>query len=110
MEVDGELDEVAEALQKRPLRTPVPELHHPVTDDGVPLQLTRFHGGDRGPVILAPGFGVSTLSFTTLGTATSPLLTFSVTFDPSLTIFPSAGSELMTVPAGWSDETSLLPA
>ena len=65
MEVDGELDEVAEALQKRPLRTPVPELHHPVTDDGVPLLLTRFHGGDRGPVILAPGFGVSTLSFTT---------------------------------------------
>lgn len=34
------------------------------TADGVELRLTRFHAGDRGPVILSPGYGTSSLAFT----------------------------------------------
>jgi cholesterol oxidase len=45
------------------LRSGSPDVHEVTTDDGVALRLMRYHGGDRGPVILAPGFGVSTLSF-----------------------------------------------
>ncbi len=48
---------------KRPLRLPAPEVIEPVTDDGVRLRLTRYRGGDRGPVIVAPGFGTSARAF-----------------------------------------------
>ena len=41
-----------------------PEVHFFKTDDGVELKLTRFKGGAKGPVILAPGFGTSTLAYT----------------------------------------------
>ncbi|HSK39205.1 MAG TPA: hypothetical protein VK943_05515, partial [Arenibaculum sp.] len=34
------------------------------TADGVELRLTRFNGGARGPVLLTPGFGTSTLAYT----------------------------------------------
>lgn len=34
-----------------------------ITDDDVELRLTRHRGGSRGPVVLAPGFGTSTLAF-----------------------------------------------
>ncbi len=33
------------------------------TDDGAEILLTRYDGGENGPVILAPGFGTSTLLF-----------------------------------------------
>ena len=49
---------------RRPLVPPPSEVHGVMTSDNVELRLTRMRGGDRGPVILAPGFGVSTLSFT----------------------------------------------
>ena len=51
--------------QQRVLRTPTPEVHDVRTNDGVHVRLTRYNGGSKGPVILAPGFGVSTLSFST---------------------------------------------
>lgn len=38
--------------------------HRVVTDDGADIVLTRFQGGTKGPVILAPGFGTSTYAFT----------------------------------------------
>jgi cholesterol oxidase len=41
----------------RPLRAPVPETHSVKTADGVSLKLTRYAGGRKGPVVLAPGFG-----------------------------------------------------
>jgi cholesterol oxidase len=41
----------------RPLRAPVPETHGVQTPDGVRLRLTRYAGGRKGPVVLAPGFG-----------------------------------------------------
>lgn len=42
---------------RRPLRAPAPTLHEFSTLDGVRLRLTRYQGGTKGPVILAPGFG-----------------------------------------------------
>ncbi len=51
--------------KKRPLRTNAPEIYYPVTSDKVTLRLTRYCGGKKGPVVLSPGFGVSTASFST---------------------------------------------
>ena len=48
----------------RPLTCGVPEVRHFPTRDGVTLKLTRFQGGRKGPVILTPGFGTSSLAFT----------------------------------------------
>ena len=48
---------------KRPLRMAAPELHLFQTEDGVTLKLTRYRGGGKGPVILSPGFGTSSLAF-----------------------------------------------
>lgn len=53
------------ARQARPLKLPHPEVHYFNTEDNVELELTRFQAGSKGPVILAPGFGTSTLAFTT---------------------------------------------
>lgn len=50
--------------QKRPLRMSEPEIHFFNTSDGVRLKLTRYQGGEKGPVILSPGFGTSGLAFT----------------------------------------------
>jgi cholesterol oxidase len=50
--------------QKRPLRLSEPEVHFFNTSDGVRLKLTRYQGGEKGPVILSPGFGTSGLAFT----------------------------------------------
>ena len=63
----SELSSFEDRMQVRARRPLVPapsEIHHVETSDGIKIRLTRMSGGDRGPVILAPGFGVSTLSFT----------------------------------------------
>jgi cholesterol oxidase len=39
-----------------------PEVFPVTTPDGTELRLTRHHGGNRGPVVLAPGYGTSTLA------------------------------------------------
>ena len=51
------LDPDATPRRRRPLRTDAPEVHPFRTRDGVRLLLTRYRGGTKGPVILAPGFG-----------------------------------------------------
>lgn len=56
-------DELREPRKHRALRAPTPEVFVPVADDGVKLQLTRYEGGGRGPVVLAPGFGVTASSY-----------------------------------------------
>lgn len=56
--------EAAEARVRRPLRCGEGVVHSFVTDDGVRLQLTRFEGGTKGPVMLTPGFGTSSLAYT----------------------------------------------
>ncbi len=49
---------------RRPLRCGEPDIHEFDTADGVRLRLSRFRGGAKGPVILAPGFGTSALAYT----------------------------------------------
>jgi cholesterol oxidase len=49
--------------RKRALKMSAPEVHFFKTSDDVELRLTRFQGGTKGPVMLAPGFGTSTLAF-----------------------------------------------
>jgi cholesterol oxidase len=71
----GPSTDEADAISKqRPLRLPPPvvwTLPLPGKRLGVPpkrptmVRLTRYKGGTKGPVLLAPGFGVSTLSFST---------------------------------------------
>ncbi|MGE6263319.1 alpha/beta fold hydrolase [Aeromonas media] len=61
---DTLFDPKAPPRQKRPLRAPVPEVHFCKTSDDVELRLTRYRGGNKGPVLLAHGLGVSSLIFT----------------------------------------------
>lgn len=56
-------DEKAPPRKRRPLRCGVGQVVPVTTGDGKQLRLTRYRGGDRGPVILTPGLGVSSLMF-----------------------------------------------
>lgn len=49
--------------KKRPLRMGAPEVYHFLTEDNVQLRLTRYKGGSKGPVMLSPGYGTSSLAF-----------------------------------------------
>jgi cholesterol oxidase len=49
---------------KRTLRLCPPDVHYFETADAVELRLTRYMGGVKGPVILSPGYGTSTLAYT----------------------------------------------
>jgi choline dehydrogenase-like flavoprotein len=53
----------AVARGARTLRLPEPQEVRFRTDDDVELLLTRYRGGAKGPVIMAPGFGMSTLAY-----------------------------------------------
>ena len=62
------LDAPALALARRVLKAPEPVRHLvPVGDParGFSVRLTRYLGGTRGPVVLAPGFSVRASSFAT---------------------------------------------
>ena len=50
---------------RRALRAQAPEVHQVPLTDGFSIRLTRYQGGGRGPVVLAPGFGVRASSFAT---------------------------------------------
>ena len=54
-----------ETLTMRKLRLPSAERHVVPTADGVNIALTRYRGGARGPLVLAPGFSVRASSFAT---------------------------------------------
>ena len=63
---ENRIDATAPSIRKRrPLRMRPPEIHPVTTSDGTEIRLTRYQGGTKGPVILSPGFGVSTMSFST---------------------------------------------
>jgi choline dehydrogenase-like flavoprotein len=59
----NELRTDAPPRAKRPLKMSPPEVTFFNTDDGVTLRLTRYKGGTKGPVMLAPGFGTPTLAY-----------------------------------------------
>jgi cholesterol oxidase len=56
-------DPLAPPRPRRSLRVCVPDVHFVTTPDDVPIRLTRYRGGSKGPVILSPGLGVSSLIF-----------------------------------------------
>jgi len=58
-----EFDPAAPAREKRQLRVDAPGVYTFPAKDGVPLRLTRYRGGTKGPVILSHGLGVSSLIF-----------------------------------------------
>jgi len=60
----AELDPEAPPRKRRQLRVPVPELHTVKADDGVELRLTRYRGGEKGPLLVTHGLGVSSGIFT----------------------------------------------
>ncbi len=63
---ENRMDATAPTIRKRrPLRMRPPAVHPVTTSDGTEIRLTRYQGGTKGPVILSPGFGVSTMSFST---------------------------------------------
>jgi cholesterol oxidase len=51
--------------QRRQLRVPPPEIHTYTPSDGVDLRLTRYRGGERGPVVVSHGLGANPLTFST---------------------------------------------
>ncbi|GGA01474.1 cholesterol oxidase [Blastomonas marina] len=55
----------AEDLRHRTLDAPASERHVVPTADGWNVALTRYQGGAKGPVLLAPGFSVKASSFAT---------------------------------------------
>jgi cholesterol oxidase len=53
------------ARERRQLDVGSPAVHALETGDGVELRLTRFRGGEKGPVLLSHGLGVSSGIFST---------------------------------------------
>ncbi len=51
--------------KKRDLRTGLAEHHEVVTQDGKMLRLTRYKGGEKGPLVFSHGLGVSSQIFST---------------------------------------------
>ncbi|EMF99233.1 alpha/beta hydrolase family protein [Leptospira borgpetersenii str. 200701203] len=56
-------DKDARPRTKRSLRVSSPEVHFFKASDGMDLRLLRYRGGNKGPVLLSPGLGVSSLIF-----------------------------------------------
>jgi choline dehydrogenase-like flavoprotein len=54
----------SEQTPRRQLRCGEPERVRFTTTDGIELQLSRFSGGSKGPVVVSPGFGNSARAFT----------------------------------------------
>ncbi len=48
---------------RRPIRAPKPEVYNVKTKDGFNIKLTRYAGGTKGPILMAPGFTVNACSF-----------------------------------------------
>ncbi|AMX59601.1 alpha/beta fold hydrolase [Leptospira borgpetersenii serovar Hardjo-bovis] len=56
-------DKDARPRTKRSLRVSSPEVYFFKASDGADLRLLRYRGGNKGPVLLSPGLGVSSLIF-----------------------------------------------
>ncbi|HSR66311.1 MAG TPA: alpha/beta fold hydrolase [Acidobacteriota bacterium] len=51
--------------KRRPLRMSAPEIHFfPADGDGARLRMIRYQGGEKGPVLITPGFGTSSKAYT----------------------------------------------
>ncbi len=56
-------DPNAEPRKKRPLRMDSPEIYPLMTKDGYKLQLTRYKGGEKGPLMMVHGFSGNRYTF-----------------------------------------------
>jgi cholesterol oxidase len=56
-------DPDAPPRKKRPLRMDSPEIYPVTTDDGYRLQLTRYKGGEKGPLMMVHGFSGNRYTF-----------------------------------------------
>ncbi|MDX9835886.1 MAG: hypothetical protein RBT36_11850, partial [Desulfobulbus sp.] len=72
-------DPQAPPRKLRLLRVPAPEVYPFAALDGELLRLTRYRGGDKGPVILSHGLGVSSRIFS-IDTIETNLLEFLVAY------------------------------
>lgn len=72
---ESEIEDGAGPRKRRRLRVGAPEVHGVRTDDGVELRLTRFRGGEKGPLLVTHGLGVSSGIFT-IDTIETNLLEF----------------------------------
>lgn len=99
--------------KRRTLAVDAPEVHFFETSDKVTLQLTRYRGGARGPVILSHGLGVSSSIFS-IDTIETNLLEYlfahgydvwlldyraSIALPPSSTLFSADDVALKDYPA-----------
>jgi cholesterol oxidase len=66
--------------KQRELRAPAPEVQFAMTEDGAQVRLTRYAGGERGPVVVAHGLGTSSEIFT-VDTVDACLVEFLVAAD-----------------------------
>ena len=57
------IHEDAPPRKRRALTTDAPETHAITADDGTALMLTRYKGGSKGPLLVAPGFGMPASSY-----------------------------------------------
>lgn len=53
----------ADRRLRRALKAPPPRSHPIALSDGFSIKLTRYQGGSKGPLIMAPGFAVKASSF-----------------------------------------------
>lgn len=56
-------DKDARPRTKRPFRVSSLEVHFFKAEDGANLRLLRYKDGNKGPILLSPGLGVSSLIF-----------------------------------------------
>ncbi|UXY16357.1 GMC oxidoreductase [Chitiniphilus purpureus] len=59
----GRAEPASRPRSARALRSGTPQVHGVTTADGVSLRLTRYRGGDKGPVLLSHGLGVASTLF-----------------------------------------------
>lgn len=63
LRIANEFNQQPTPRKKRPLRMSSPDVYHFLTEDKVELRLTRYQGGTKGPVMLSPGYGTSSLAY-----------------------------------------------
>lgn len=91
-------DPKAAPRRHRPLEVPPAEVHPYRSRDGLDLRLTRYHGGDRGPVVLVHGMGANPRTFS-LDTIRPNLVEFLVAHGFDVWLQEWRGSTLLPAPA-----------
>lgn len=98
----SQLDPEAPPRKRRELRVDEPEIATVAAADGTQLQLARYGGGSRGPVLLAHGLGTSSAIFT-VDTVDTNLVEYLASNDFDVWTLDWRGSfELPTAQSAWT--------